>query len=123
MTSLPFEHSLFRQFYQTRNVTGVCVRMRIEPTPAFMAMPTIYGATRIDAIHTSLFAKFPSWQHAAEFHHYAHDRERVDIQIIDVVPLLLQLPRTYESFTTTLKERYLQAGHNVATRTIIVEAE
>ncbi len=123
MANVPFEHSLLRQFYQATNVVAVCVKMRSEPTDAFMAMPTVYGATRIDAIHTNLFAKFPSWQHAAEFHHYTHGRDRDDTQIIDVVPMVLQLPRTYESFITLLKERHAQAGNHIATRTILIEAE
>ena len=33
-----------------------------------MISPSSYGATRVDTIHTTMYVKFPTWQHAAAYH-------------------------------------------------------
>jgi len=123
MEQANFDQALFREFYETRNITAVAVKMIDEPTAAWMSIAVVYGAIRIDGIHRNLFVKFPTWQHAAEFHHYAHDRAATDPLINDIVPMFLRPPRTYEIFVTDLKTRYTELGFAIATRTIMVEYE
>ena len=117
------ERAMIHQLYQSRNITSTIVRMQTEPTTNWIDMPVIYGATRIDSIHNDLFVKFPTWQHAAEFHAYAHERQLTDNRINDVVPMLLGAPVTHETYVDALKARYTTANRDVTMSTFIVELE
>ncbi len=118
---LEIERVILQQFYEHFNHTATAVRMQIEPPAAWISAAVVYGATRIDAINKDLFAKFPTWQHALEFHMYAREQEQNNVQVVEVFPLASPPPVTYEVFVEALKARYNQAGENVAKRTFIVE--
>jgi len=61
-----------RADYETKSAKTTLLHFPAEPPQHWVWRAIHHGATRIDVIGQSLFAKFPTWRQGADFHDHVN---------------------------------------------------